>query len=125
MFEVGTHSPDGTYTFGRGGNQGARGNDKGGDWFIENVFEELDYPVRGVWIFGELQDEARRTADGGPLPIPQQRGGRSTPASVFSLSLSLVTMTHQYDSSRIGGGVGAHPPVSSLEVALYYIWYLC
>jgi len=44
MFEVGTHSPDGTYTFGRGGNQGARGNDKGGDWFIENVFEELDYP---------------------------------------------------------------------------------
>ena len=94
MFEVGTHSPDGTYTFGRGGNQGARGNDKGGDWFIENVFEELDYPVREVWIFGELQDEARRTADGGPLPTPQQRGGRSTPASVSSLSLS-----RHYDSS--------------------------
>jgi len=43
MFEVDTHT-DGTYKFGRGGNQGARGNDKGGDWFIENVFEELDYP---------------------------------------------------------------------------------
>ena len=39
MFEVESHT-DGEYKFGRGGNQGARGNDKGGDWFIENVFEE-------------------------------------------------------------------------------------
>ena len=28
-------------SFGRGGNQGARGENYGGDWFIENVFEEL------------------------------------------------------------------------------------
>ena len=32
------------FTFGHGGFQGARGNDKGGDFFIENVFEELDNP---------------------------------------------------------------------------------
>ena len=32
------------FTFGRGGNQGARGNDQGGDFFIENVMEELDHP---------------------------------------------------------------------------------
>ena len=33
--------------------------------------------------------------------------GRSTPPSVSSLSLSLVTMTHEYDPSR-HGRVGAH-----------------
>jgi len=32
------------FTFGAGGNQGARGNDEGGDFFVENVFEELDFP---------------------------------------------------------------------------------
>ena len=34
----------GNFTFGKGGNQGARGNDKGGDYYIQDVFEELDYP---------------------------------------------------------------------------------
>ena len=32
-----------TYAFGKGGNQGARGSDEGGDFFIQDVFEELDY----------------------------------------------------------------------------------
>ena len=31
------------FTFGKGGNQGARGNDEGGDFHVENVFEELDF----------------------------------------------------------------------------------
>ena len=26
------------------GNQGARGENTGGDFFVENIFEELDYP---------------------------------------------------------------------------------
>ena len=43
MFEVAAER-GGNYTFGRGGNQGARGSDNGGDFFVENVFEELDYP---------------------------------------------------------------------------------
>ena len=34
----------GNMTFGQGGNQGARGENKGGDWFIENLLEELDHP---------------------------------------------------------------------------------
>ncbi len=34
----------GNYTFGYGGFQGARGENTGGDFFIENVFEELDNP---------------------------------------------------------------------------------
>ena len=45
MFEVATYnSSTGNFTFGKGGNQGARGENHGGDFFIENVFEELDYP---------------------------------------------------------------------------------
>lgn len=45
MFEVDTYDKStNTYAFGKGGNQGARGNNKGGDWFVENLPEELDYP---------------------------------------------------------------------------------
>lgn len=32
------------FTFGEGGNQGARGNNEGGDFFVQNVMEELDFP---------------------------------------------------------------------------------
>ena len=57
MFEVGGYNATtNNFTFGKGGFQGARGNDNGGDWFIENVFEELDNP--GEFFFdadaGEL-----------------------------------------------------------------------
>ena len=45
MFEVADYdAATNNFTFGAGGNQGARGSDEGGDWFIENVIEELDYP---------------------------------------------------------------------------------
>jgi hypothetical protein len=45
MFEVGDYDAGrNNFTFGYGGFQGARGNDQGGDWFVENVFEELDHP---------------------------------------------------------------------------------
>jgi len=44
MFEIEEDRASGEYKFTKGGNQGARGNDKGGDWFVENVFEELDNP---------------------------------------------------------------------------------
>lgn len=33
-----------TIIFGRGGFQGAEGSNSGANWFVENVFEELDYP---------------------------------------------------------------------------------
>ena len=39
----GPHSTGGGhFTFGRGGNQGGEGNEGAGEWFIENVIEELD-----------------------------------------------------------------------------------
>lgn len=45
MFEVANYdSKTGNFTFGRGGNQGARGSNEGGDFFIEGVMEELDNP---------------------------------------------------------------------------------
>ena len=45
MFEVADFdSTTRNFTFGRGGNQGARGANEGGDWFVENAFEELDHP---------------------------------------------------------------------------------
>eukprot|EP01043_Picozoa_sp_COSAG02_P103813 COSAG02_NODE_39813_length_412_cov_1.290735_2_plen_64_part_00 len=31
-----------TYVFGAGGNQGGEGNDAAGEWFIENIYEELE-----------------------------------------------------------------------------------
>lgn len=50
MFEVGTYdATSGTFSFFKGGFQGARGNDKGDEFFIENVMEELDYP--NEWFF--------------------------------------------------------------------------
>ena len=52
MFEIENYEPaTNNFTFGKGGNQGARGNNAGGDFFIENVFEELDYP--GEFFYNE------------------------------------------------------------------------
>ena len=42
MFEVKDYDRStNNITFGRGGFQGARGNNEGGDFYIENVFEEF------------------------------------------------------------------------------------
>jgi hypothetical protein len=42
MFKIGNYNAaTNNFTFGYGGFQGARGNDNGGDFFVENVFEEL------------------------------------------------------------------------------------
>jgi len=56
MFKVGDYDRStGNFTFGEGGNQGARGNNKGGDFFIENVFEELDQA--GEFFYDKKSDE--------------------------------------------------------------------
>jgi len=55
MFEVGSYDPNTTnFTFGLGGNQGARGQNFGGDFFVENVIEELDNP--GEFFFDKASD---------------------------------------------------------------------
>ena len=43
MFEGDYDSASNSVTFTKGGFQGSRGSDEGGDWFIQNVFEELDF----------------------------------------------------------------------------------
>lgn len=50
MFEVGDYdASSGTFKFSKGGFQGARGNDNGDEFFVENVMEELDAP--GEWYY--------------------------------------------------------------------------
>lgn len=52
MFEVGDYdASSGKFTFSRGGFQGARGSDSGAEFYIENVFEELDSP--NEWFYDE------------------------------------------------------------------------
>jgi hypothetical protein len=56
MYVVGSASFDATknmtnMTFAAGGFQGSRGEDQGEDTFVENIFEELDYPSE--WFFNE------------------------------------------------------------------------
>lgn len=56
MFDVAKYDKErNNFTFGRGGNQGARGENKGGDFFIENVMEELDYP--GEFFFDKRTEK--------------------------------------------------------------------
>ena len=52
MFEVGEYdASSSTFNFSKGGFQGARGNDNGGEFFIENVMEELDAPSE--WYYDQ------------------------------------------------------------------------
>jgi hypothetical protein len=45
MFEIDQwDSKTKTIGWSKGGFQGARGNNKGGEWYVENIFEELDNP---------------------------------------------------------------------------------
>ena len=50
MFNIDSYNvTSNEYTFGHGGFQGARGSNSGGDFFVENVFEELDNPGEFFW----------------------------------------------------------------------------
>jgi len=50
MFEIGSYDESsGTFKFSKGEFQGARGNNKGAEFYIENVMEELDSP--NEWFF--------------------------------------------------------------------------
>ena len=54
MFQVDGQTDD-TPTWNNGGFQGAEGSDGGGTWYIENVFEELDWP--NEYFFDEVTRE--------------------------------------------------------------------
>ena len=68
MFEIENYEPaTNNFTFGKGGNQGARGNNAGGDFFIENVFEELDSP--GEFFYNESTGNLYYNGTGMPLKM--------------------------------------------------------
>ncbi len=88
MFYV-DHFENGNFTFGHGGNQGARGNNNGGDWFVENVFEELDFP--GEFFHDKSANKLYYFHNGtGPPPtsatwvVPQLRTLVNVSASQFA-----------------------------------------
>jgi hypothetical protein len=57
MFEVGDYDKaNGNFTFGKGGNQGARGNNEGGDFYVQYVFlaPSCKYPADCVVFSGFL-----------------------------------------------------------------------
>ena len=79
MFEVDEFDQtSNTYAFGKGGNQGARGEDSGGDYFVQNVFEELDYP--GEFFYNQTTKQLYLWYNGTGAPpadttfvVPQQQ----------------------------------------------------
>lgn len=80
MFEVESYDPkEGTFTFGKGGFQGARGG-PGSDWFIQNFREELDMPYEYYYD---------RKAN--VLYMHGNSSGDPTPPSLDTLLVGLVT----------------------------------
>ena len=79
MFRVADYAKDkNNFTFGEGGNQGARGSDKGGDFYVQDVMEELDYP--GEYFYNESTKELYFWHNGTGAPpstasfvVPQQQ----------------------------------------------------
>lgn len=69
MFEVGKYDADtGLFTFSKGGFQGARGDNNGEHFYIENVFEELDFP--GEFFFDESERALYLYYNGTGAPPP-------------------------------------------------------
>ena len=78
MFEVADYDPsNNNFTFGKGGFQGARGNNKGGDFFIENVFEELDNP--GEFFYNESTGNLYLYHNGTGVPPDGSNGNLVVP----------------------------------------------
>eukprot|EP01083_Nonionella_stella_P012567 35640_1 len=52
MFEIDKYDDESqSIVFGRGGFQGARGNDEGKEYYVENIFEEVDAP--NEWFYND------------------------------------------------------------------------
>lgn len=105
MFEGDFDINSKTFTFNKGGFQGARGEKEGGDWFIENVFEELDseneffYNRSSKMLFFYVNASFTSSPDDyGVMVVPQEEGvfnilGASQSNPVKDLSIESVTIT--------------------------------
>jgi hypothetical protein len=109
MFDIKAYDKSSNnYTFGKGGFQGARGSDGGGDWFVEGVMEELDNP--GEYYFDKSSSKLYLYYNGTGAPpastkvvVPQkqvlvnQTGSRWDPVKNIKLSGITYTATaHTY-----------------------------
>eukprot|EP00397_Hematodinium_sp_SG-2012_P008391 GEMP01008450.1.p1 GENE.GEMP01008450.1~~GEMP01008450.1.p1 ORF type:complete len:826 (-),score=200.92 GEMP01008450.1:1024-3501(-) len=107
MFEMADYdAKTANFTFGKGGFQGARGNDLGGDLFIENVFEELDYP--GEFFYNRTTEQLfyypNATAQGSDGPPP-----KDTEFVVPKIQVLLrIAGDHQYNPVRNVSVHGIH-----------------
>ena len=105
MFEGDFDLDSKTFTFTNGGFQGARGEKEGGDWFIENVFEELDseneffYNRSTKTLFFYANASIATTPDDyGVVVVPQEEGvfnvlGASQDSPVRGLSIENLEIT--------------------------------
>eukprot|EP00730_Choanoeca_flexa_P018055 TRINITY_DN8757_c0_g1_i1.p1 TRINITY_DN8757_c0_g1~~TRINITY_DN8757_c0_g1_i1.p1 ORF type:complete len:906 (+),score=246.00 TRINITY_DN8757_c0_g1_i1:1-2718(+) len=85
MFEVNEYDPaTGNVTFGKGGFQGARGNNQGSDFFIENVFEEFDY--QNEYYFDEAKQLLYYFHNGTGSPDPDAEVVAPQLISLFNLT---------------------------------------
>ena len=109
-----------TITFSQGGFQEARGSKSGTEWFVENIFEELDSP--GEW-FLNFEDGNLFYYANGTLPsegvgtlldeVIIIEGSQSTPVTNFTIanirfSHTAPTFMEDYEATPSGGDWSIH-----------------
>ena len=109
-----------TVTFSRGGFQEARGSERGAEWFVENIFEELDSPgewflnFEGKHIFyyanGSLPSEGVGTSLDEVIII---EGSQLTPVTNFTIANirfahTAPTFMKDYEATLSGGDWSIH-----------------
>ena len=113
-----------TLTFSRGGFQEGRGSKSGAEWFVENIFEELDSP--GEWFLnfegkhlfyyanGSLPSEGVGTLLDEVIII---EGSQSTPVTNFTIANirfahTAPTFMKDYEATASGGDWSIHRSAS-------------
>ena len=89
MFEIGDYDKTtNNISFGYGGFQGARGSNNGGDWFVENIMEELDNP--GEFFFDKKTSQ-----------LYLYHNGTGAPPKSASVAITLLPMPATREPHRL------------------------
>jgi hypothetical protein len=109
FFSVGYFN-DTALNFSRGGFQSARGNQNGGEFYVENIQEELDYPTEFFHDLEKGQLLYFHNGSGAPPPLslpPGSNATGSTPAFVVPRLKELI---------RVDGGRNKTKPVRGVSL---------